>query len=151
MTKIGLEHIADAIINRIVEVPDDLALRDLTAWLNGYAKCQNDILEVIGRYMEYHCNRAMITYATVTEKEPSSQPELQWIPCSERLPDHTGTYLVTTIVAVDKYVTTGWYSTKGGWICDGCTVLAWTPLPEPYKEEENNSDKSGWDPLWDGR
>jgi len=52
MTKIGHEHIADAIINRIVEVPDDLALRDLTAWLNGYAKCQNDILEMIGKYME---------------------------------------------------------------------------------------------------
>lgn len=52
MTKIGLEHIAHAIINRIVEVPDDLALRDLTAWLNGYAKCQNDILELIGKYME---------------------------------------------------------------------------------------------------
>ena len=52
MTKIGLEHIADAIINRFVEVPDDLALRDLTAWINGYAKCQNDILEMIGKYME---------------------------------------------------------------------------------------------------
>ena len=52
MTKIGLEHIANAIINRFVEVPDDLALRDLTAWLNGYTRCQNDILELIGKYME---------------------------------------------------------------------------------------------------
>lgn len=52
MTKIGLEHIANEITNRIVEVPDDLALRDLTAWLNGYAKCQEDILELIGAYME---------------------------------------------------------------------------------------------------
>jgi len=52
ITKIGLEHIADSIINRIVEVPDDLALRDLTAWINGYAKCQNIILEIIGKYME---------------------------------------------------------------------------------------------------
>lgn len=52
MTKIGLEHIAKEIINRFVEVPDDLALRDLTAWLNGYARCQRDILELIGKYME---------------------------------------------------------------------------------------------------
>ena len=52
MTKIGLEHIANEIINRFVEVPDDLALRDLTAWLNGYARCQEDILEVIGTYKE---------------------------------------------------------------------------------------------------
>lgn len=52
MTKIGLEHISNAIINRIVEVPDDLALRDLTAWLNGYDKCQNDILEMIWRYLD---------------------------------------------------------------------------------------------------
>lgn len=57
MTKIGLEHISNAIINRIVEVPDDLALRDLTAWLNGYARCQNDILELIGTYMEEYDER----------------------------------------------------------------------------------------------
>lgn len=62
------------------------------------------------------------------------QFEQSWIPCSERLPEHTGTYLVTDIVAVDKYVTTGWYSTKGSWICDGY-VEAWMPLPEPYKEK----------------
>ena len=53
------------------------------------------------------------------ELMPSSQPEQQWIPCSERLPEHTGAYLLTTTVAVDKYVITSWYSTKGGWICDG--------------------------------
>ena len=81
MTKIGLEHIADSIINRIVEVPDDLALRDLTAWLNGYAKCQNDILEMIGKYMEDDERNdsdqsgwdplwdGRITCVTVTEKD----------------------------------------------------------------------------------
>lgn len=85
------------------------------------------------------------------QREVNDDKDRKWVPCSERLPEHTGTYLVTDIVAVDKYVTTGWYSTKGSWICDGY-VEAWMPLPEPYKkEEENNSDKSGWDPLWNGR
>ena len=74
----------------------------------------------------------------------------QWIPCSERLPEHSGLYLVTFTVAVEKYVVVRWYSQIGGWIWDEHPD-AWMPLPEPYKEEENNSDKSGWDPLWDGR
>ena len=66
---------------------------------------------------------------------PSAQPKQQWIPCSERLPEHTGAYLLTTTVAVDKYVITSWYSTKGGWICDGYPE-AWMPLPEPYREDK---------------
>ena len=85
------------------------------------------------------------------KRKARKDKDRKWISCSERLPEHTGTYLVTAIVAVDKYVTTGWYSTKGGWICDGRTE-AWMPLPEPYKKEkENESGNSGFDPLWDGR
>lgn len=52
MTKIGLEHISNEIRHRIVEPPYDMSIEVLQAWLNGYAKCQNDILEMIGKYME---------------------------------------------------------------------------------------------------
>lgn len=59
----------------------------------------------------------------------------KWIPCSERLPEHSGIYLVTLTVAVEKYVVVRWYSQRGGWICED-RVEAWMPLPEPYKEVE---------------
>jgi len=59
----------------------------------------------------------------------------KWIPCSERLPEHSGIYLVTLTVAVEKYVVVRWYSQRGGWISDEHPE-AWMPLPDPYKGEE---------------
>lgn len=67
---------------------------------------------------------------------PSAQPEQRWIPCSERLPETSGTYLVSGMwesgrVAVgdceyssyDGYFNTAW----------NFDVLAWMLLPEPYE------------------
>lgn len=63
----------------------------------------------------------------------------KWIPCSERLPEAYGEYLVTcepdlpyrghkTITDKDDYFAYGWddYGDK---------VIAWMPLPEPWKGE----------------
>lgn len=47
MTKIGIENLKDRIINRTIDPPQDLTIQELTAWLNGHAKCQIDILEII--------------------------------------------------------------------------------------------------------
>lgn len=52
-----------------------------------------------------------------------------WIPVSEKLPEEHGEYLVT-----DKYgrVTSGlWIGNAKRWK----DVIAWMPLPEPYKAE----------------
>ena len=64
------------------------------------------------------------------------QPKTErWIPVSERLPEEIGTYMTT--VDYGKYgLATGqrYYHGKGlGWE-DDC-VIAWMPLPEPYKAE----------------
>lgn len=82
---------------------------------------------------------------------PSAQ---QWIPCSERLPDKEGEYLVTFN---DKWcgpkVRTLWYGTpfdiiidKDKWVfyCDqdygfetfapGKPVVAWMRMPDPYND-----------------
>ena len=85
---------------------------------------------------------------------PSAQPEQRWIPCSERLPKKpTGSldfFLHDRDVAADEYIVmiagaklptslywTGevWFSPYG--IDPECeyTVIAWMPLPEPYKAE----------------
>ena len=65
---------------------------------------------------------------TVIKAIPSAEPK--WIPVSEGVPKRNGYYLVTGRQgAVNKrlYQDGHWY---GNW-----AILAWMPLPEPYKIE----------------
>lgn len=77
---------------------------------------------------------------------PSAEPK--WIPTSERLPEEDGQYLITVkYVHVDGYDDI--YAEHGEWrdgnwdmFCFGhCgqveTILAWMPLPKPYKPQES--------------
>ena len=60
----------------------------------------------------------------------SAQSEQRWIPCSERLPDKNGKYLVVgrqKAINILKFDGGRWYGKWG--------VVAWMPLPEPYREE----------------
>lgn len=78
--------------------------------------------------------------------------QTKWIPVSERLPKDTGWYLITfktaNGVAVcelsyrkpENYWTDKDISKK---VLDNNDILAWMPLPEPYKEKQdgkNNTD-----------
>ena len=59
-----------------------------------------------------------------------NQSAQQWIPCSERLPDQNGKYLVVgrqKAINILKFDGGRWYGKWG--------VVAWMPLPEPYREE----------------
>ena len=64
-----------------------------------------------------------------------------WIPASERLPEESDFYLVTIADKDQTYVTTLFFmkSTPDMWEHDK-KIIAWKPLPEPYKE--NNNGKS---------
>ena len=53
-----------------------------------------------------------------------------WIPCSERLPEKYGWYIVTV---TGEEVTFRWHSTLHGFERHQDEVVAWMPLPEPYK------------------
>ena len=70
---------------------------------------------------------------------PSVQPEQQWIPCSERLPDKEGTYLVTDDAGGVIYIhDDGFFycdDEKPTWLLSQ-NAKAWMPLPEPYREDE---------------
>jgi len=74
------------------------------------------------------------------EEVPSVQPEPQWIPCSERLPEESGRYLVTNTRWGAYHVDWNIYYVNreghcDGWLWEqGCT--AWMPLPKPYEEED---------------
>lgn len=64
-----------------------------------------------------------------------NQSAQQWIPCSERLPDQNGKYLVVgrqKAINILKFDGGRWYGKWG--------VVAWMPLPEPYKGENDGSD-----------
>lgn len=73
----------------------------------------------------------------------------QWIPCSERLPEHpeNDDYYLVTIQCEhydgwDDYVTGFAEWTKHGWDELSCyigqiKVVAWMPLPEPWKENSH--------------
>lgn len=59
-----------------------------------------------------------------------------WIPCSERLPEYTDEYLVT-IDGANSTTTLSYDEVLCEWFDDECNVypvIAWQPLPAPYKE-----------------
>ena len=69
------------------------------------------------------------------EDLPSAQPEQRWIPCSERLPEERGFYLTTTkdkAVYCDHWNEDNFDRTE--------MVIAWMPLPEPYKTESEDKE-----------
>lgn len=62
----------------------------------------------------------------------------KWIPCSERLPDESGTYIVNAIENRIVHVTFAkWMPRMKRWNLSGSRsywkITAWQPLPEPYK------------------
>ena len=59
--------------------------------------------------------------------------EPHWIPVTERLPEASGLYLVSVKNDHERrYSKTAWFE-KDVWFARQ-DVIAWMPLPEPYKE-----------------
>ena len=80
-------------------------------------------------YIKDHPNVGLLWKAWI-ESLPSAQPEQRWIPCSERLPEERGFYLTTT---KDKAVYCDYWNEDNFDRTE--MVIAWMPLPEPYREE----------------
>ena len=70
---------------------------------------------------------------------PPVTPKQRWIPVSERLPSgKTEDYLAC---CSDGYISTIMYDAHNGrWLIAGTEVVAWMPLPEPYKTESEGKD-----------
>lgn len=61
--------------------------------------------------------------------------EPQWIPCSERLPE-AGKYVLRTIRKFGWHGEEYWSVDIGPYNTNDGSIIAWMPLPEPYKEGE---------------
>lgn len=91
---------------------------------NGHSRC----LELLARYED-------------TELTPEGIQKLkeqvpQWIPVGDRLPERSGWYLVWTRISGIPWVRY-FSASKQKFFDTTSEVLAWMPLPEMYKEENN--------------
>ena len=71
--------------------------------------------------------------AQLIDAQDTIHPEPHWTPVTERPPEESGCYLVS--VKNDhkrRYSKTAWFE-KDTWFARQ-DVIAWMPLPEPYKE-----------------
>ena len=80
-----------------------------------------------------------VTAKQLIDEQPTIEPEQRWIPCSERLPDEYGEYLVAKHTIgwdCEEYVSNdiAYFDNDGFHKAD--MVIAWMPLPEPYQEGE---------------
>ena len=107
------------------------ALNEIAEWMLEYGalneKRERDALQHVARGIK---------------KLPSVQPEPQWIPCSERLPEKSKDVLLQFqgCMGVGFYEN-GWAVNTGDGIFSEVgereeKPIAWMPLPEPYKGGE---------------
>ena len=105
---------------------------------------------------EWDMEQGYLNAIECVEEEPSAQPERKksdWIPCSERLPNCNGCYLVwrphfeggekgmPAICYFDGQNT--WHDSYGvdfERTLQPNDVTAWMPLPDPYKGEQHEVD-----------
>lgn len=111
---------------------------------------EDDVIEIV----KFECGDWVGLAKTIENKInalPSAQPEQQWIPCSERLPDEdywmggTGKQFSATVLVTvsnredeDEWVDMS-YTVDGEWMLElpmYCKIVAWMPLPEPWKGEQ---------------
>ena len=86
------------------------------------------------------CDECDFHFAAIEceEKEQDVEEETRWIPCNERLPEDN-----TDVIAFFYSGTVTEMRYWGNGIFQGIyehttkVIVAWMPLPEPYKEQEN--------------
>ena len=83
----------------------------------------------VERYAIDECHSAVM-------KLPSVTPQQKWIPCSERVPEEDGLYFGEYSPFIFKREKTSPSNTLK-WVQD---IVAWMPLPERYKEGEEEID-----------
>lgn len=86
------------------------------------------------------CNECDFHFAVIEceEKEQDVEEETRWIPCNERLPEDNTDVIVcfySGTVTEMRYCGNGIF--QGIYKHTTKVIVAWMPLPEPYKEGED--------------
>ena len=106
--------------------------------------CQNCINGSVTGCVSWDCN-------FISRKEArAAVKQTKWIPVSERLPEDYGEYIVTMRSGLVQeatykpkrmyvYFRTGWSAcySDGIFYHDDSEIVAWMPLPDPYKEDKD--------------
>lgn len=123
----------------------------------------NDDEYALGERSQYDIDRLAIETVPSAQPEPNDNAKVKaaykhgkskgvkkglglkqrWIPCSERLPNSQTEVIVScrddSADIICRYTASGWITTDGKyWIVDNeinSYVIAWMPLPEPFREE----------------
>ena len=117
----------------------------------------DDVLKILYKYGKYIFVTDEKRYSSMVDEIAnlkalrSSENLNRWIPCSERFPDEVGAYIVTVrdkkipeitgtridiwCLDYDKY---RWNKYENPYGDNEYEIVAWMPLPEPYKEAEND-------------
>ena len=113
----------------------------------GYEDYPRKIIQV---YADDKIDSAMKIVKELAEEYKSNLSETltSWIPCSERLPEDGNKVIITTKagnVMAGIYTKHYGFRKNEGFTCDVCfiyleSVVAWMPLPEPYKPKEIPAD-----------
>ena len=108
---------------------------------------ENKLIEDIEKEIEFamKCNMpAMVAGMRQIASIIENQPKIgEWIPCSERFPEESGTYIVNAIENHIVHVTFAkWMPRMKRWNLSGnrsyWKVTAWMPLPEPHRPEKES-------------
>ena len=82
-----------------------------------------------------------VGFDTIDEVLSGMPSEQRWIPCSERMPEKSGTYLASTNMGDVGLAECDWdYEDGMYWSAeylDVDAIVAWMELPEPYKEKND--------------
>lgn len=104
---------------------------------------------MIDKYFHLYGRKNDVVFEEIPKPEEIPLAELdttndfaKWIPCSERLPDEVGTYIVTDEDGdVYEYDYCDLTVHVGRWSFGRRKIIAWMPLPEPFKKEPEANDR----------
>jgi len=118
--------------------------------------CKAKLHTACGEYKHDHCEMCNIAraYQHGCETAQEDMSKTGWIPVSERLPKENSRYLVQMSYGIMQVLSWanilekvddfdfynkkhgGWYELDSEWgYCERHEVIAWMPLPKPYREE----------------
>lgn len=72
----------------------------------------------------------------VIDKQPTIEPEPQWIPCKERMPELDGKYLVSVNMDGHEYCDEDYWHRDSWNMYFKKSITAWMPKIEPYRENK---------------